>query len=104
MSAYYRGRGKQRLLPQASQLKGGEHHLLTSGYGPVDLLNFVGNNHTHDDLITICETVQVDKVEIRLLMLSTLIEIKSETMREKNELHLRILKRLQDEQSGEQPS
>ena len=100
MGAYYRGRGSQRLLPQAKQLKGGGHHLFNTDHGPVDLLSFIGDGHSYDELVGRSEVFEMGETALNVLTLSALVEIKQETMREKDEVHLRILKRVLEERES----
>ena len=94
IGAHYRGRGSQRLLPSAKRLKGGGHHLFSSEYGPVDFLSYVGEQHTYEYLVDRSEVFRLDSVDVQVLGLAALIEVKSETMRDKDEIHLRILRQV----------
>jgi predicted nucleotidyltransferase len=100
LDVYYRGKGERRIKPERSHLCSPGHQLLTTRFGPLDLLGEIGQGHGYEELLT--QTVELDvggDVKARVLNLDTLIKIKEETAREKDQATLAILKRTLEERS-----
>jgi hypothetical protein len=98
LEGYYRLQPQRRLKPQLSHLASGGHNLLTTRFGPLDLLGSIGNSRGYQHLLP--HTVSIDTGEgttVRVLDLETLIGVKEETAGEKDRAMLPILRRALEE-------
>lgn len=97
LDAYYRGRGNQRLTPGLSHLSSPGHQLLMTKAGPLDLLGTIGTGRGYNDLLPY--TIELDVIDLRLrvLDLETLIDVKKETISEKDKAVIPILQRTLEE-------
>ena len=93
----YRGRGDQRLLPSATTLASGSHHLLITRFGPLDVLGTIGTGRGYEDLQEYTVELQVHDFTVHVLSLEKLIEIKEETGLDKDKAVLPILRRTLEE-------
>ncbi len=93
LDAYYRGRGDQRLKPGLSHLSSPEHQLLMTTFGPLDLLGAIGIGHSYDDLMKHTVVLEVGGLQVQVLDLETLIEVKKETISDKDKAVIPILER-----------
>ena len=84
LDAYYRGRGDQQLRPELSHLSSPGHQLLMTKFGPLDVLGTIGTGHSYDELLKHIVELEVSGLRLYVLDLETLIEIKKETIREKD--------------------
>ncbi len=91
IDAIYRGRGEQRLRPQASDLSSSGHHLLMTQAGPLDLLGTVGADRSYVDLLPNTMELDVEGLRVRVLNLETLIRLKEETGHPKDKAALPVL-------------
>ena len=97
LDAYYRGRGEQRLTPGLSHLSSHGRQLLMTKAGPLDLLGTIGIGHSYEDLLQHTVELEVDDLQLRLLDLKTLINVKKETVSEKDKVLIPILQRILEE-------
>jgi hypothetical protein len=74
------------------------HQLLATSAGLLDLLGTIGNDRGYDELLphTVPMTVR-EGLQVRLLDLATLIAVKEETGRDKDQATLAILRRTLEE-------
>jgi len=93
LDAYYRGRGDQRLKPGLSHLSSPGHQLLMTTFGPLDLLGAIGIGHSYDDLMKHTVVLEVGGLQVQVLDLETLIEVKKETISDKDKAVIPILER-----------
>lgn len=98
LDAHYRGRPGPPLAPESHHLTGPGHHLLMTSAGPLDLLGSIGAGHTFEELTVHTQWLEVGEMRIRVLDLPTLVQVKEETAREKDQLILILLRRLLREQ------
>ena len=101
LGAYYRGHGNKRLSPRASDLKSDGHHLLMTQAGPLDLLGVVGDGETFESLLP--KTVEMsagEELQVQVLELATLIELKEYAGREKDLAVLPVLRATASEKVG----
>jgi len=91
LDAYYRGHLK-RIKPDIESLASPGHHLLMTRFGPLDLLGTIEKNLGYANLIGHSEEIQIENLQLRILSLEHLIEIKEQTFREKDRLILPVLK------------
>ena len=98
MEGYYRTHPEQRLKPQLSHLVSAGHNLLSTRFGPLDLLGSIGNAHGYRDLLPHANSTDVgDGTTVHVLDLETLIAVKEEVAGEKDRAVLPILRRTLDE-------
>jgi predicted nucleotidyltransferase len=98
LEGYYRIQPERRLKPQLSHLASGGHNLLTTRFGPLDLLGSIGKSHTFAELLPrTVEIVVSEGITIQVLELETLIAIKEETAGDKDRATLPILRRTLEE-------
>lgn len=91
MNAFYRGRGDERLPPERSHLDHRGHILLVTDFGPLDVLGYIGKNWTYERLFDRTEIVDCDGMKLRILDLETIVQIKKELPREKDQASLPLL-------------
>lgn len=94
LDASYRTHPDQKIFPKAEHLMTKGHHLLITKYGPLDVLGSIGHGHRYGDLISKTETVQVQERNISILTLKALIDIKKETLFEKDKYIISVLEQL----------
>ena len=94
LDAFYRGRVDQRLKPNRSHLSSSGHQLLMTNAGPLDLLGTIGAGHTYKDLLKHTVELEAGGLHLRMLNLEKLIEIKSETITDKDKVMLPILQHI----------
>lgn len=100
LDAYYREHADGRLRPTSAHLASPGHQLLMTSAGPLDLLGVIGNERGYDELLPHTLTLQLpDNLSVRLLDLASLIAVKEETPREKDEATLAILRRTLEEKT-----
>jgi len=94
LQAFYRAQPERRLKPQASHLASSGHQLLTTRFGPLDVLGSIGKGHTYSDLVSYTRPLQIaPDLHVPVLELAKLIEVKEETAGEKDHAVLPILRR-----------
>ncbi len=94
LQAEYRYTGGRKLKPNESHLVTQGDQLLTTRFGPVDILGAIGPNLTYDDLLPHTSSMLIaDNVTVRVLNLDKLIEIKESLNTEKDRATLPTLKR-----------
>lgn len=86
LDAHYRGRGDERLTPEVAHLSSPGHQLLMTKFGPLDLLGTIGMGHTYNDLLKHSVELEVSTMRLCALDLETLIEVKKETISEKDKI------------------
>ena len=94
LDAFYRGRVDKRLKPKRSHLSSSGHQLLMTNAGPLDLLGTIGAGHTYKDLLKHTVELEAGGLHLRMLNLEKLIEIKSETITDKDKVMLPILQHI----------
>jgi len=98
LEGYYRMQPERRLKPNLSHLAPGGHNLLSTRWGPLDLLGTVGNARSYQDLAPHATQIDVaDGLVVRVLDLETQIATKEEAGREKDRAMLPILRRTLEE-------
>jgi hypothetical protein len=97
LGSYYRGRGDQRLMPTLSHLSSSGHQLLMTKLGPLDVLGTIGRGHDYEGLVNRTIEQEVGGLHLRLLDLENLINIKKETITEKDKVMILILQRTLEE-------
>jgi hypothetical protein len=95
-----RGREKlhQQIRPDESRLSSPGHQLLMTRFGPLDLLGTAGVGRGYDELLPrSTELPLTGGLRVRLLDLDALIELKTETGRDKDKAVLSILRQTLEE-------
>jgi hypothetical protein len=82
---------KRRLKPTRSELLGTGQINLSTRLGPLDPLCVLSTGEGYDDLLPHSEIVSDGTVEVRVLTLEKLIEVKAATGRDKDRLALPLL-------------
>lgn len=102
LDSYFREHGERRLRPDRSHLSSPGHQLLMTRAGPLDLLGVIGKDRGYDELLPHSQTMEIrEGLQVRLLDLATLIAVKEETKREKDEAMMAILRRtLEEKEKG----
>jgi hypothetical protein len=96
LGASYRMRPE--LKPNASHLASSGHKLLTTRFGPLDVLGTIGQARGYDDLLPHTHEVELDDgLRALVLDLETLIAIKEEVAGEKDLAVLPIMRRTLEE-------
>ena len=97
LDARYRGQPAGRILvPTPSALSGNGHNNLMTSLGPLDLLCELTDGIGYDELLPFTEQIQSDTLNIPVLSLKKLIEIKADTGRAKDLLMIPILMKLDE--------
>lgn len=96
LDAFSRGQGERRLRPDRSHLASPGHQLLMTKYGPLDLLGAVGEGRDYDDLLVHSVQVRVGRIQVSVIDLDTLIDLKEQAGREKDKAVLALLRRTRD--------
>jgi len=98
LGAEYRYTGGRKLKPAESHLASKGHQLLTTRFGPLDVLGMIGNDLGYEDLLPYTsEMLVTESLTARILNLETLIEIKEHLGTEKDRAVLPTLRRTLEE-------
>ncbi len=97
LTAYARGQGARRIVPDRSHLSSPAHQLLMTRFGPLDLLGSIGKGSGYEELLPHTSEVRMGELRARLLSLEALIRAKEETARDKDAAVLPILRRTLEE-------
>ena len=97
--------GRRRLRPGASHLAAQGALLLNTRLGPLDVLATLHDGRGYDDLLPHTEVIHMGDVDVRVLDLTTLIEVKVAVGREKDKMaaaHLiALLRHRETEEQGD---
>ncbi len=104
LNAYYRERPDRRLRPRLSHLASRGHQLLITKAGPLDLLGTLSAGRGYEALLP--HTIEISlatDLKVHLLDLATLISLKEELGRDKDNAVLQTLRRtLEEKEKGRQ--
>jgi hypothetical protein len=101
LDAHYRLQPERLLRPEASHLLSAGHQLLTTRFGPLDLLGVIGQSHGYEELLEQVNEMKAGPcLPIKVLKLAKLIEVKSETAEDKDLAMLPILRKTLEEKGG----
>jgi hypothetical protein len=101
LGAYIREAGNRRLRPDASLLMGQGQIRLSTDLGPLDPLCRLHDGRGYEELLVHSEVVTDGQIQLRVIDLPTLIEIKSTTGRSKDKLIVPVLLALLAERTSE---
>lgn len=98
LEAQYRLPGRVAARPERSHLLSPGHQLLMTRLGPLDLLGTIGAEQGFEELVSKTSNVRVTPdLQILVLNLPTLIEMKERLARDKDQAMLAILRRTLEE-------
>lgn len=98
LDAIFRMQPERRLKPNASHLSGQGHVNLVTRLGSLDVLGTIGNGLSYEQLLPYSESMDLENgLEIRVLGLEKLIELKEEIGGEKDRAMLPLLRRALEE-------
>ncbi len=101
LEASYRGRGEQKLVPAAEHLRSDGHQLLSTKFGPLDILGTIEDGLTYEELQPFAVEFSPDEIRFDVLSLSKYIELKESSPREKDRARLPTLRAIKDEEDLE---
>ena len=97
LGAHYRDHIPRKIAPSDEGLSKLGHHLLSTKFGPLDVLGSIGHEEGYVELLSHTESVEiVEGVSVDILDLATLIEVKEKTARPKDNYMLEILREMQN--------
>ena len=98
LDARFREPAGRRIGPGRSHLASPGHQLLVTRLGPLDLLGSVSGGAAYEDLLARSEVMSLeDGLQVRVLDLATLIDLKTRVGREKDLMVLAVLRRTLEE-------
>lgn len=103
LDAEVRDPAGRRLRPARSHLEAGGVLLLNTKLGPFDPMARLGDGRGYDDLLPDTVRIEASGIELRVLDLPTLIEVKTDAGRAKDRAMLPTLIALLREREGEAP-
>ncbi len=93
LDAYQRRPDDLKLKPDFDALKGTGHMLLSTQFGPMDILGKIEKGLGYDELINHVIEIEFHGFRIHVLDLETLIELKKESTRPEDQHRLSILEK-----------
>lgn len=101
LDAHYRHAVGRVIRPSASHLSSPGHQLLYTRLGNLDLLGTIDGGRAYEDLIAHTDRVRIGGMELAILKLEELVEIKRRTGRTKDKLTLHhLLATLRERERG----
>lgn len=92
LDASYRGHPNKALSPSREHLLGPGHQLLSTRFGPLDLLGVIEDGLTYADLEPGAVQMQVDELKFLVLPLKHYVELKARSHLEKDRARLPVLR------------
>jgi hypothetical protein len=100
LEGVYRAQSKRHLRPSESHLASPGHQLLSTKFGPLDVLGTIGKSRSWEDLYPHTRNMEMDPgVVVRVLDLETLIAVKEELGFPKDAAVLPVLRQALKERS-----
>jgi predicted nucleotidyltransferase len=93
LNARYLDPAGRHIVPDVGKLDSMRLHRLLTDFGPLDILESIGDGLTHADLVAHTNTYKVEGFQVRTLNLETIILSKEQAHREKDMMALPILYR-----------
>lgn len=93
IQARYRDPAGRTIEPSLDKLSNFRLHLLLTELGPLDVLGEIGEDVTYESLLPSTHCKQVGDLQVRVLGLARLIELKESADREKDRAMLPVLRR-----------
>ncbi len=98
LEAFYRTQPQRRLKPNESHLSSPGHQLLTTCFGPLDLLGEIAAGYKYEKILSESVAIQVGKeLTVRVLNLEALIKIKEQLGEDKDRAVIPVLHRTLEE-------
>lgn len=91
----------RNLMPGVSHLQSAGHQLLTTAFGPLDLLGTIDHGKSYEDLLSRTQVISFRSYSLRMLSLGELIEVKERAGRDKDRLALPLMRHTLRLQQGE---
>lgn len=104
LEARFRGHPDQKLRPETSHLESEGHQLLTTRYGPLDVLGTIEGGRGYDALIEQTTRFSTDELSVSVLRLETYVELKEQSDRETDRARLPTLRRTLKERGDDEGS
>ena len=102
LEAHFRGHPGKRLEPTRQHLAAAGHQLLTTTWGPLDLLGAIEHGLTYEQLLADSVDIELDGQPIRVLSLAKYVELKEESTQPKDRARIPVLREtLQIRQDGQ---
>jgi len=92
LDAYFRGHGDRRLVPGASHLASNEHQLLSTCFGPLDLLGTIEHGLAFEDLLSDSIDFDLNGNPLHTLSIAKYVELKEASKRPKDQARLPVLR------------
>ena len=92
LAARYNDKAGRLLYPDQDKLRTLRMHLLTTRYGPLDVLAVIGTGSTFEDLVARTRMMEVAGSTVRVLDLEAVIESKEQANRPKDLAVLPVLR------------
>lgn len=93
LGARYVDPAGRHILPDAEKLSSLRMHRLKTDFGPLDVMETIGNSLSYSDLIGNSQVKEVAGVNVRVLGLETIILSKEQANRDKDRATLHVLRR-----------
>jgi len=100
LDACYREALPERIAPSASDLAAGGHVVMMTGAGPLDVLGQVAGELGYEGLLPRCRPMYLDEIEIWVLDLAALIELKEQMGDDTDLAQLPVLRRTLEERGN----
>ena len=92
LDAHFRGHPDKKLEPTREHLSSTGHQLLTTTYGPLDLLGAIEHDLTYEQLLADSVDISFDDRSIRVLSLAKYVELKEESTQPRDQARLPVLR------------
>lgn len=92
IESIYRDPAGRRIEPDVEKLKRGGHHLLSTRFGPLDVLGTIGAALTFEDLLPRTREMEIAGLPVRTLEIAAIIETKEHANRDKDRAVLPVLR------------
>ena len=92
LDAHFRGHPGKELKPTREHLASTGHQLLTTRYGPLDLLGAIEHGLTYEQLLADSVDISFDDRSIRVLSLGKYVELKEESGQPKDQARIPVLR------------
>lgn len=103
LDAHFRGHPEKRIEPTRKHLLSTGHQLLTTTWGPLDLLGAIEHGLTYEQLLADTVDIKLDGESIRVLSLAKYVELKEESSQPRDRARIPILREtLEMQQNGGQ--
>lgn len=102
LDAYFRGHPDKRLEPTGEHLVSADHQLLTTRFGPLDLLGAIEHGLDYEQLLPDSIEIAFDGDSVQVLSLAKYVELKEESTQAKDRARLPVLRETLEMTRGDQ--